>query len=156
MISKRIVVKSNFPNITQKDIIKKICEERKCLDAFVSTFKRYGYSGANLLLIFFNEEPVGLPYILKIAQKSDIEKEYAAIKIMRDFVTDCRLEIDKRFFQNDWGGLLFSHRGTDQPQNADEVMTLSNVLFRNRKGYTIGILKSIIKEVYGNGKLKCT
>ena len=61
MISKEIVVKSDFPNITQKEIIKKICEERKCLNAFVSPFKRYGYSGANLLLIFFNEEPVGLP-----------------------------------------------------------------------------------------------
>jgi len=148
MISKEIVVKSDFPNITQKEIIKKICEERKCLNAFVSPFKRYGYSGANLLLIFFNEEPVGLPYILKIAQKCDIEKEYAAIKIMRNFVTDCRLEIDKRFFQNDRGGLLFLHRGTDQPQKADEVLTLSNVLFSNKEGYTMGRLKSIINEVY--------
>lgn len=148
MSSKRIVVKSNFPNITQKDIIEKICQERKCLNAFVSPFKRYGYSGADLLLIFFNEEAVGLPYLLKIAQKCDIEKEYAAIKIMRDLVTDCKLEIDKGFFQNDRGGLLFLHKGTDQPQNADDVITLGNVLFRNRKVYTIDILESIINEVY--------
>lgn len=148
MTIKRIVVKSNFPDTIQKEIIKKICQERKCSNAFVSTFKRYGYSGANLLLIFFNEEPVGLPYLLKIAQKCDIEKEYDAIKIMRDLVTDCRLEIDKGFFQDDRGGLLFLHRGTDQPQKADEILTLSNVLFSNEKGYTIGRLKLIINEVY--------
>ena len=148
MISKRIVVRSDFPDTIQEKIIQQICKERKRLNSFVSPFKRFGYSGANLLLIFFNKKAVGLPYILKIAQKCDIEKEYAAIEIMRDFVTDCKLEIDKRFFQNDRGGLLFPHRGTDKPRKADEVMTLSDVLFSNKEGYTIGRLKSIINEVY--------
>ncbi len=148
MTNKGIVVKSDFPDTIQKEIIKKICQERKCPNAFVSTFTRHGYSGASLLLIFFNKEPVGLPYLLKIAQKCDIEKEYDAIKIMRDLVTDCRLEIDKKFFQDDWGGLLFLHRGTDWPEKAGKALTLSDVLFSNRKGYTIRILESIIREVY--------
>jgi hypothetical protein len=148
MTGKEIVVRSDFPDTIQEKIIQQICKERKRLNSFVSPFKRFGYSGANLLLIFFNKKAVGLPYILKIAQKCDIEKEYAAIEIMRDFVTDCKLEIDKRFFQNDRGGLLFPHRGTDKPRNADEVMTLSDVLFSNKEGYTIGRLKSIINEVY--------
>jgi len=148
MIIKRIVVKSDFPGTIQKEIIKKICQERKRSNAFVSPFKRYGYSGANLLLIFFGGKPIGIPYLLKIAQKCDIEKEYTAIKSMRDLVTDCRLAIDKRFFQNNRGGLLFLHRGTDQSQKADEVLTLSDVLFSNKKGYTINRLKLIINEVY--------
>jgi serine/threonine protein kinase len=152
MTIKRIVVKSDFPGTIQKEIIKKICQEKKCSNAFVKTFTRHGYSGASLSLIFFSkelvEEPVGVPYLLKIAQKCDIKKEYAAIKIMCDLVTDCRLEIDKKFFQDDWGGLLFLHKGTDQPRNADKVITLSDVLFRNREVYTMDSLKLIINEVY--------
>lgn len=148
MTIKRIDVKSDFPNIPQKEIIKKICEERKCSNAFVKTFTRHGYSGASLLLIFFNKEPVGVPYLLKIAQKCDIEKEYDAIKIMRDLVTDCRLEIDRGFFQDDWGGLLFLHRGTDRAEKADVVLTLSNMLYSNKKEHTMTKLKSTINEVY--------
>lgn len=152
MTNKTIIVNTDFPGTIQKVIIEKICQERGCSNAFVKTFTRHGYSGASLSLIFFSkepvEEPVGVPYLLKIAQKCDIKKEYAAIKIMRDLVTDCRLEIDKKFFQDDWGGLLFLHKGTDQPRNADKVITLSDVLFRNREVYTMDSLKLIINEVY--------
>ena len=148
MARRKITIRSNFPNSVQKGIIRQICEKRDCKNAFVSPFKRYGYSGAILLLLFFNKKANGLPYLLKVDIKEDIQKEYVAIKTMRDYVTDSRLEIDEEFSHNGRAGLIFLHRGTNQPQNAQDVLTLSNILYKNKRTYTVNRIKSIVNNVY--------
>lgn len=131
---------STFPSRTEVQLLHDICEARKKHCVHVSAFKRFGFSGARLLLVHFSDEAAGLPYLLKISRYSDIVEEFDAIQSMGNLVRDCTLVVNTVFQCNDLdepakapiGALLYPHLGTDDPSTADDSVTLRQLLYDRR------------------------
>lgn len=143
-----VIIHSDFPGQRESELLKQICGARSSRHVYVKMFKRYGFSGSKLLLVFFFSTQKGVPYLIKIGRLNDINKEYEAVKSMKNLVSDCNLEEDRIFQYDDVGALIYKHRGTDNPENADTTLTLSNVMYK-KKQITGLAFDKIIKSVYG-------
>ena len=132
-----VAIVASFPNEYEKDILIQVCERRKGNVVYVSQLARFGYSGAKLLLIYFNNAPLGVPFILKVALTKDIEREYNAVVQMRNWVQDCDLADDHIYKSGKWSALLYEHRGTDQPSpRAENPRSFRELLFCSDKKFS--------------------
>jgi Ternary complex associated domain 9 len=129
-----------------EDLLKQLSEERNA-EIFVSTFPRYGLSGAQLFLIYF-ENRDSLPFLFKVSPIGKAQEEYEAVTKLENFVRDCRLEIHGVIKANGWGGLLYPHVGTDEAREAENPVTLHKVSFCEEHECPRDNLAKHIVEVY--------
>lgn len=144
----RVRIVPSFPDEVETDLIKQVCRHRGRPQIYVSPFPRFGLSGAKLLLLYFNLEPQGLPFLIKIAGVQDIKREFAAVDRMRDFVQDCRLAEQKIFYSKERAALLYPHLGTDQPKGAETPLSFREVLYCPEHSFLKESLPSCLTEVY--------
>ena len=103
-------------------------------------FRRFGFSGASLLLAYFSARQAGLPFLIKISKFAEAEEELSAVRSLRHLVTDCNVEEDRVFkgVSSDrdgrkelWGALLYSNKGAQSSDGADEPLALREVLYKD-------------------------
>ncbi len=149
MLNPKITIYSDFLNKYDKQLLIKICKKREANNIHISQFKRFGFSGAKLLLAYFNKYASGLPFLVKVAQKNDIQSEYQAINSMKNHVRDCSLlASDKCFSSGDWGMLIYHHAGTNTCSNAQTPKSLREVLYCKDTDFSKEDLTKTLKEVY--------
>mgnify|MGYP001237783828 CR=1 FL=1 len=118
---------TDFPSATEKKLFTKICKYKKSKYIYLSRFKRYGYSGANLYIVYFSDKKdtrAGLPFIVKIGTEDKIRKEVAAIKVLDSCIDDCD-SFRKDFYMEGHGAILFTHKGTRSLERASDTKTLA-------------------------------
>ena len=109
-------------------LLEKITGELVRKNVKVAELKRFGRSGAKLVLGYFDGDP--LPILIKIAPFEKSEKEYNAIMDMPVHTdNDCRLWIQNLFKSGEMGALVYPHQGDSVGQNAKEPKTLGDILF---------------------------
>ncbi len=118
---------------------------------YVSSFRRFGLSGARLLLIYFSSEPRGVPFLLKVAALKKVREEYAATKELNPYVQEATLAADRIFIAEDTSGkklgaLLYHHRGADSPQGAGDPKALRELIYDSKTRITE--LRAILNEVF--------
>lgn len=146
---KEIKIITNFLSKEEIGLLKEICRERQRDVLFATPFQRFGFSGAKLLLVYFGARPQGLPYLVKISNVGDVKKEFKSVGRMRDLVEDCRLEEHKIFEFEDRAALLYMHKGTDNPQKAEEPLSFQDVLYNKKTAnFSEKQLESTLYEVY--------
>ncbi len=144
----RISIFTDFPNKVEKDLLKQICRGRGRKTIHVSQFPRFGFSGAKLLLVYFDKNPQGVPFLAKVAEIADIQQEFQAVDSIRDLVADCSLEENKPFTSGRLGALLYRHRGTDQPAGAEQPVSFREVLYCPESRFSRQDLESTLEDVY--------
>jgi len=77
----------------------------------IEPFKRYGFSGAVILLVHFTQKG-GVPFILKIHDKKSIEREYEAIQELNAYYTDTS-SIKKPIYGTTKGVLIYNYFSSD-------------------------------------------
>lgn len=111
-----VKIHTDFPDPTDTALIQQICEAHEKEDVHVSSFKRFGKSGAHLLLTFFNEKPLGPPFLIKICKRSAAIREHEATKRLFGVIGDCEVMGGPVFTADKsadkWGAFLLSHKGS--------------------------------------------
>lgn len=79
-------------------------------------FTRFGFSGARLHLIYFNDKPTGVPYLLKVSKLGKVKGELKGARILRSDVEDANNVEDYVVSATDgpgqrWGALLYRYYG---------------------------------------------
>jgi serine/threonine protein kinase len=130
-----LVIRSDFSDGLESKLLRKICRRRKCKNVYVSPFRRFGLSGARLLLVYFKKKPAGLPFLLKIGALKKIGDEHAATQVLASDVEDANFAEDHIFSASDgegkWGALLYRHRGTDRPAEAAAPQALREIIYES-------------------------
>ncbi|MFH1526820.1 MAG: hypothetical protein ABIG69_09240 [Bacteroidota bacterium] len=150
---------SNFPDDNQKKLLKRIVESwykdeikkadfENIYNIYVKLFSRYGHTEAKLLLVFFDNSPRGVPFIVKIDELKKIKEELVAIRSINRLVADCSLVIDEEFEENGYGALLLNHKGSYNDNNADKPLTFKDLLFAFSSDHTSENLGKIIDDVF--------
>jgi hypothetical protein len=125
-------VHTDFPGIEVRRIIEDICVAESKPHSYVTPFQRFGKSGAKLLLLYFADRPIGLPYILKIAKTDTAQTEFSAIECLYETVRDCHLRCYRLFEKDGWGGLPYEHHGADgHGEAAIEPISFRQILWRD-------------------------
>lgn len=111
-----VKIRSDYPASTEKQLIEEVCQRRRCKRAFVKPFARFGFSGARLHLIYFNDRPIGVPYLLKVSKLGKVKGELRGARILRSDVEDANNVDDYVFSATDgsgqrWGALLYRYYG---------------------------------------------
>jgi hypothetical protein len=137
----KIKIRSNFSDGLESKLLKKVCLRRQSRNVYVTNFPRFGFSGAQLLLLYFKKKPRGLPFLLKIGQLKKVEDEHAATKFLESDLEDANFAEDCVFRATDsngsWGALLYRFRGT---------RTFRELMYDS--GISTGTLRSMVKEVF--------
>jgi Ternary complex associated domain 9 len=150
-VARKPKIRSDFPNVLEKELLEKICNRRGCDRVYVRHFDRFGLSKARLLLIHFNKRPIGVPFLLKVARLRKAKAEYKATTVLANHVQDARFAENRLFEACDpdgtkWGGLLFEHRGTDISETADRPRTLRELIYD--PGIPFNRLRGMLNEVF--------
>ena len=116
MVPMNIQINTDFPDPIETALIEQICKACSKKVAHISPFKRFGKSGAHLLLTFFNDKPMGPPYLIKICKntksKPYADRECKAVEHLFGKIADCKLVHNVVFKADGWGALLYEHRGS--------------------------------------------
>ncbi len=153
----KLKITSDFPDPVDTRILEQICRVRDDNQVCLRRFQRFGFSGARLLLVYFARKPEGIPYLLKIADLDKVKEEHKGIRSMTNFVKDARVEHDRVFEaalsdgtspKRKWGGLLYTHQGTDQPANAASPVALRQILFVGEDKCPTDHLVKIVEKVF--------
>ncbi len=121
-------IRSDFSDGLDNKLLKKVCRQQKRPNVYVSSFRRFGLSGARLLLIYFDREPKGVPFLLKVDSLKKTQDEYNATKELGRLVQEAHLAADCVFSAEDssgkrFGALLYIHHGADGPLGAADAKT---------------------------------
>jgi hypothetical protein len=113
--------------------------------------QRFGKSGAQLLLLYFTEQPNSLPHVLKVGVLEKVRREFEAFKSVRDFVADATLVYQEVFEAKDskgeeWGALVFRHQGRDE--SVDDATRPASLRERFEAGMTAEDLCRHVTRVY--------
>jgi hypothetical protein len=145
-----IRIRSDFSDGLESKLLRKVCHRRGCRDVYVGYFRRFGFSGARLLLVYFKKQPGGLPFLLKVAEFKKAKDEHIATKILESDVQDARFAVDCVFSAVDskekWGALLYEHRGADRPAEAAAPRVLRDLVYDAK--LSIGDLRLILTKVF--------
>jgi len=130
----QIRIRSDFPNAVDKQLIEQVCGHRGCRHAYVKPFDRFGFSGAHLLLVYFNAEPIGVPYLLKIARFGKAQREHKGTRVLKSDVDDANSVEDHLFSAIDqsgrkWGALLYIYHGQGKRQGAEVTQALRKLIY---------------------------
>jgi hypothetical protein len=125
-VSSSVIIVTDLVNATEKQILRKICRHQKCRRVQISVFPRYGASGARLILAYFDKKP--MPWLIKISSLKKAKEEAGGIRRLQGFVGDCPLDVTVYSAENK-GALLYSHVGTDRRLEAEDPVTLRQLLF---------------------------
>jgi hypothetical protein len=151
-----VIIHSAFPNLLQRSLIQKICRQRHAHQVCVGPFRRFGYSGASLLLVYFSARQTGLPFLIKISGLTKAEEELSAVRSLRHLVTDCNVEEDRVFEAvspgrggraERWGALLYANKGARSREGAEEPLALREVLYTDDR-LSSDELRNAIHEVF--------
>lgn len=149
----------DFPSQIESEILSQICNQEPSEHLWISQFQRFGFSGAKLILIYFNEQAAGVPYLVKITTLDKITREKEAINHLRHVIEDCRVHFDRIFQANGTGGLVYPHFGTDRADEASSPVTLRERLFCEEVYCDIdrlGVLIDIVFEKLRTAHLRCS
>src|SRR5260370_21371191 len=127
-------IRSDFSDGLDNKLLKKVCRQQKRPNVYVSSFRRFGLSGARLLLIYFDREPKGVPFLLKVDSLKKTQDEYNATKELGRLVQEAHLAADCVFSAEDssgkrFGALLYIHHGADGPLGAADPKALRELIY---------------------------
>jgi len=108
----------------------------------VQFFPRYGASGAKVILARFAEHG-GVPYIIKMANKNDINREWNACSDVKSYFNDAQVAPPK--YSGDIGAISYTfHGSTDTTEfNSTE---LNDLLFKDKNNIEANL--KILKNLY--------
>jgi len=135
MTGKNRLIHSELPGGVSLGLIENIRKGLSLKEVYISSFARYGFSGAKQLLAYRakKKRPVDAPYIIKVAKLENIQKEYRATIDVKPNFRDSNMLHGKIFSSRDrdsgvtWGALVFAHAGNSI--NWKEPMTLKSVIY---------------------------
>ena len=144
-------IRSDFSDGLESQLLSKVCRQQKRHNVYVSSFRRFGLSGARLLLIYFDREPKGVPFLLKVASLKKTQDEYDATKALGLLVQEARLAADCVFSAKDpsgkkFGALLYIHHGADGPVGAADPKALRELIYDPEM--PLPKLRKILSEVF--------
>jgi hypothetical protein len=128
---KKIKVIYNFLNEEETILIKKCLEKlNKSGDTIrIEPFRRYGFSGAKILLVRFTQKG-GIPFILKIHDKESIKRESIAIQEVKSYYIDT-LNIQEPLFYSNYGVLIYNYFSSDGKLDSK---TFEDVIYKEKVG----------------------
>lgn len=144
---------SSFITEELETILYAILERRNNDNIHVAPFKRYGFSGSNLYLIYFSKENRdGLPYLLKTFTDGDkAKKESEAMKLFKD---KYRWAKGEEYSNSKLHGILLEAHSPDaSSEHANDPMTFKKIMYEWKNEEICELLKKMFDEfgqVYKN------
>ncbi len=119
-----VQINTDFPDFAESELITKICLHKDInnKEAHISAFKRFGFSGAKIILLHYGKHPgIGWPDIVKKSRYTEIKKEFDAIEALRNKFKDLKLVTNELFVTDneEWGALVYEYYGNIQGNEHD-------------------------------------